>query len=138
MSDAASQNREQSSRAIAIVVYALLLLALSNGITAIAAVILAAIKRSDAIGTPYESHLGNAIFTFWFVFIAGTLLTIVALELVFGTVLFLSQPVSTQVWHPGVIAILPAIWIGFLLLLIFYLYRTIRGLVRAIERRPYR
>lgn len=141
MSDASAaqdSTRESNARILAIVIYALYALALANGLTAIAGVVLAYVKRPDAKGTRYYDHFGSAIATFWVVLLAGAALVALTLELVFGTILFYARPVADLAWHPGVMAALPLIWLGFLLLLIFYLYRTIRGLVRAIEGRSYR
>ena len=140
MSDAPSASddgHESNARILAIVVHALYLLALANGLTAIAGVVLAYIKRSDAKGTPYYGHFSAAIATFWVVLIAGALLMMLALQLMFGTLLFYARPLADSAWHPAVMAIVPLIGLGFLVLLIFYLYRTIKGLVRAIEGRPY-
>jgi uncharacterized membrane protein len=129
--------RDSNARILAIVVYALYLLALANGLTAMAGVVVAYIKRSDAKGTPYYGHFSAAITTFWVVLIAGAVLVALTLQLVFGTLLFYQRPVADLAWHPSVMAALPLIWLGFVVLLIFYLYRTIKGLVRAIEGRPY-
>jgi uncharacterized membrane protein len=106
-------------------------------LTTVAGVVLAYIKRSDAKNTPYYGHFSAAITTFWVVLVAGALLVALTLQLVFGTVLFYERPVADLAWHTSVMAALPLIWLGFVLLLIFYLYRTIKGLVRAIEGRPY-
>jgi uncharacterized membrane protein len=133
----ADSERENNARILAIVVYALYLLALANGLTAIAGVVVAYIKRGDAKGTPYYGHFSAAITTFWVVLIAGALLVALTLQLVFGTLLFYQHPVADLAWHPSVMAALPLIWLGFVVLLIFYLYRTIKGLVRAVEGRPY-
>lgn len=139
MSDAQTPDleRDSNARILAIVVYALYLLALANGLTAMAGVVVAYIKRSDAKGTPYYGHFSAAITTFWVVLIAGAVLVALTLQLVFGTLLFYQRPVADLAWHPSVMAALPLIWLGFVVLLIFYLYRTIKGLVRAIEGRPY-
>jgi len=134
---ASQTGRENNARILAIVVYALYLLALANGLTAIAGVVVAYIKRPDAKGTAYYGHFSAAITTFWVVLVAGALLVALTLQLVFGTLLFYERPVADLAWHTSVMAVLPLIWLGFVLLLIFYLYRTIKGLVRAIEGRPY-
>lgn len=112
----ASENRPgpdalESARTTAIIVYLLYLAALVNGFTAIIGVILAYVKRDDARGTIYEGHFSNAIEVFW-VFLVGML---VAVPLCF-------------------------VLIGFPLVALLYvwvLFRTIKGLVRAIDGRPY-
>lgn len=113
----ASENRNQpdaleSARTTAIIVYLLYLAALVNGFTAIIGVILAYIKRDDVRGTIYEGHFSNAIEVFW-VFLIGM---IIAVPLCF-------------------------VLIGFPLVALIYvwvLFRTIKGLVRAIDGKPYR
>ncbi len=101
----------ESARTVSIIVYGLYLAALINGLTAIVGVILAYVKRNDVRGTIYESHLDNAIEVFW----VSLVISIVAmLTIWFGV---------------GVI-----IFIG---LFIWFIYRTIKGLVRAIDARPY-
>ena len=106
----AAQSQE-SLRTLTILIYALYLAAFFNGLTAIVGLILAYIKRDDARGTVFESHLANLIETFW-------------LTLVIGIV--------------GCLTIF--IGVGFLVLLglfVFYLYRTLKGILRAIDSRPY-
>jgi uncharacterized membrane protein len=105
------QSREESARTITIVVYLLYLAALVNGLTAIIGVILAYIKRDDARGTAYESHFKNAIEIFW-VFIVGM---IIAVPLCF---IFIGIPLV-------------------LVLYIWVLFRTIKGLVRASDGQAY-
>jgi uncharacterized membrane protein len=55
---------ESSLRIFALIGYGLLLLACSNGFTAIAGVVIAYIKRAEARGTVYESHFSNMITAF--------------------------------------------------------------------------
>lgn len=100
-----------STRTIAILVYILYLAAFVNGLTAIAGVVLAYVKRADARGTVYESHFSNAIETFWICF---GLCVLGALTIWFGL---------------GVLAFIGAA--------IFFLYRAIKGLVRVIDSKPY-
>lgn len=73
--------------------------------------ILAYIKRPDARGTIWESHFSNIIETFWIAFV----LAVVAIPLCFVVVGFFLL---------GAIAL----WV---------FYRTIKGLIYAIEGRPY-
>lgn len=101
----------ESARTVSIIVYGLYLAALINGLTAIVGVILAYVKRDDVRGTIYESHLDNAIEVFW----VSLILSILAvLTIWFGV---------------GIV-----IFIG---LFVWFVYRTVKGLVRAIDARPY-
>lgn len=104
-------SRDDSARSMAIIVYILYIAALVNGVTAIIGVVLAYVKRDDARGTPYESHFNNAIEVFWFYLIG----MVVAVPLCF---VFIGFPLVAALY----------IWV---------LIRTIKGLVRASDGRPY-
>ena len=103
--------REDSARTITIIVYLLYLAALINGITAVIGVILAYVKRDEARGTIYESHFTNAIELFW-IFLIGMLISVPLCFVVIGFFLI----AALYVW---------------------VLFRTIKGLVRASDGRPY-
>ena len=101
----------ENLRIVSIVAYALFLAVFVSGLSAIAGVILAYVKRGDARGTIYESHLDNLISVFW----VSLVVSIVALPLVF-------------------------IGIGFviyLILVIWYLYRTIKGLIQVLDGKAF-
>ena len=102
---------EDSNRTMAIIVYLLYLAALINGVTAFIGVIIAYVKRDDAYGSVWETHYANAIEIFWIFFI-------------------------------GMIVVVPLcfVLIGFPMLAVLYIYvifRTVKGLMRASEGRPY-
>ena len=81
----------------------------------VAGLILAYIKRDDTRGTIWESHFQNMIETFWTTLglsVVAFLLCITIIGMVVGIPLF-----------------------G--LIVLWFLYRIIKGLVRAIESRPY-
>lgn len=102
----------ESLRTMAIIVYALMLASfVSMHTAAIVAVILAYVKRGDARGTIWETHFDAVISTFWI----SLIVLIVAIPLCF-----------VLVGIPILFAL--AIW---------YLYRNIKGLVRAIDGQPY-
>ena len=120
------------TRSLVIAAYVLFLLAWMNGITAIIGVILAYVKRRDAAGTIWQSHFDNLILVFW-VIVVGFVLGLFSWPLAFG--LFLAQ---WPVFWPATLS-LPFV-VGFLVfpLLVFWsLYRMIRGIIRAVEARPY-
>lgn len=99
-------------RTIAVAIYFLYFAALACGFTLLLGVVLAYIRRGDARGTIWESHFDNQISVFWTTILVGLL---------------------------G--ALLTVIGIGFLILLIlfvWYLVRTIRGVLRAADGLPYR
>lgn len=102
---------EEAARTTAIIVYLLYLAALVNGITAIVGVVLAYVKRDDVRGTIYEGHFSNAIEIFW-VFLIGMCIAVPLCFVLVGIPL----------------VILIYVWV---------LFRTIKGLVRAIDAKPY-
>lgn len=114
MTDAAPQQIPASTdtRTLAIIVYGLYLGALfTGGAAGLAGVILAYVKRDESIGTLWHSHFENAIHAFWI------WLILFAVGIVLSWVLI------------GIPIIVGAF--------VYFLYRTIKGLVRAIENRPY-
>ena len=100
-------------RTVVLVVYGLYLFALlSCGLAGIAGVIVAYLKRGEARGTPWESHYDNQINAFW-----GWFALVVA----------------------GVVTI-PIFLIGLVVIgaaFVWFLYRTIKGFLAALESKPY-
>ena len=99
-------------RTLAIVCYILYFTALAAGITALVGVIIAYVKRSDARGTIWESHLDNLITVFWTA-LAGCIVG------------------ALTVWVLG---------LGVLILVgvfVWYLYRTIKGFIAVLDSKPY-
>jgi uncharacterized membrane protein len=103
---------DSDTRLVAIIVYGLYLVGWPClHMPTIAGLVLAYIKRGDTRGTIWESHFQNQIETFWISLLVGVL----AIPLCF-------------------------VGVGFLILagvVVWFLYRTIKGLVRAIEYQPY-
>jgi len=120
-------------RSYAMACYVLFLIACVNGLTAIAGVVLAYIKRADARGTIWQSHFDNMIAVFWVMF-AVAVLWIVSWPVSFG-ILWARDFVWPWV---SVIGVPLLLWmIAFPLILIWYFYRLIRGLVHAGDDKPY-
>ncbi len=94
----------------AIIVWGLFLGGAITGISGIAGLIIAYIKRDDLANTPYGSHMTYAIRTFWL----GLVACIIGIALAFAGIGF-------------IILLATAIWL---------LYRMIRGLVCALDGRP--
>ncbi len=104
---------EERLRTFSIVVYILFLLAAPSIFsTMLIGVFVAYLKRDEAHGTAFESHFANAIEVFW-------------VTLVVGLVAFFLWPLFFlgAVIHAG--------------LFVWVLYRTVKGLLRAIEWQPY-
>ena len=103
---------DESARGTAIIAYILFLIGWPTfHLATIVGLILAYVKRGEVRGTIWETHFDNIINTFW---------TTLVLGIVCGLLCF--------------------VFIGFPLLFalaIWFLYRTIKGLIRALESRPY-
>lgn len=102
----------ESLRSSAVVGYVLYLVGWPTcHLATIAGLILAYIRRDEARGTIWESHFRNLIETFWIALVVA----IVAIPLCF---IVIGIPILFGL----------AIWV---------LYRTIKGLIRAIDDQPY-
>jgi uncharacterized membrane protein len=124
---------EASLRQMAMIAYGMLLAACVIGVTAIIAVIIAYIKRGDASGTVWQSHYRNVIVVFWVMF-AAFAAGLMSFPIALG--LFVAQDFAWS-WLPA-FSVPVLFWLlVFPILLIWFLYRTIRGLVRASESRAY-
>jgi uncharacterized membrane protein len=103
---------DETGRGTAIIAYILYLLGWPTlHLSTIVALILAYVKRGEVRGTIWESHFDNIITTFW---------TTLVLGIVFGLlcIVFIGIPL--------IIAL--GIW---------FLYRAIKGLVRALDNKAY-
>jgi uncharacterized membrane protein len=120
------------ARLFALICYGLYFAAILFFVTGIVGVVIAYIKRPEVRGSIWESHFTNLIHVFWVGF-AMTLLWVIALG--FGA----WGIWSGMQWNepPYGIGALPIAYILSLLFLVWYLYRTIRGFLRAIEYRAY-
>jgi uncharacterized membrane protein len=103
---------EESQRGTAILAYVLYLIGWPTlHLATVVGLVLAYVQRKDARGTVWESHFNNLIETFWIALIVF----VVAVPLCF---VFIGIPILIGL----------AIWV---------LYRTVKGLIRAIDSRPY-
>jgi uncharacterized membrane protein len=100
------------TRILAIIVYGLYLGALfTAGAAGLVGVILAYVKRDEARGTIWESHFENAIHAFWIWFI------------------LMAVGIVTSWFLIGFFVMAAAF--------LYFLYRTVKGLIAAIDSRPY-
>ncbi|HEY4126150.1 MAG TPA: hypothetical protein VGM36_16115 [Rhizomicrobium sp.] len=120
------------TKMLAIICYGLFILAFTNGLTAIVGVVLAHIKRSETRGTIWESHFANLIHVFW---------TGVAFWVIFFVAVLFGV---AGMWHevivddfPAPMLALPVLGLAFLVYVVWYLYRVVRGLMAALENKPY-
>ncbi|MCX7272686.1 MAG: hypothetical protein NTV19_05700 [Burkholderiales bacterium] len=110
--------RDESLRRICLLDYGLHIggLILSAGLLSVVALILNYLKRDDAAGTIYQSHMNWMIRTFWWTLFWMAALFLPTLLLTLFTFGFL-----------GWMFLLPGLW---------FLYRMVRGLLRLLEDRP--
>jgi uncharacterized membrane protein len=151
---------EGDLRLITALVYGLFLFSLpTHGFSALVGVVIAYVKRGDARGTAFQSHFSNAITVFWASIIFWVLLAIAAIAGVAGVMWTFGPDVwhwhahdwtaqmhqwraqlqdhqIPQGWWPA-IAFLPLVPISAFVFALWYLYRVIRGLVHALENKPY-
>ena len=117
--------------------YGLYLVAMANGITMLIGFIVALLRREASRGTIYESHYRNLILVFWVWLAVALLLLALAFTGAAGLVMSLlawpeqSFPVgrfllSMALW--GLCGVLAGIW---------YYWRLLRGLIRALDDKPY-
>ena len=120
-------------RSVAILCYALFLLACFNGVTALIAAIIAFVKRSDATGSVWQSHFQNMLTVF------GAALLMIAALILSMPVAMGSMMMHGFSWPPGPgMGFAMGLWfLGLPAFGLWYLYRMVRGLVHALEDKPY-
>jgi uncharacterized membrane protein len=99
-----------SPKTWAIIVWALYLASSITGVSIVAGLIIAYLKRRELADTPYGSHMIYAIRTFW-LSLVGFLIGLILLFVLIGIVVL----IAVAIWS---------------------LYRMIRGLVCALDGRP--
>lgn len=114
--------RTERSRRVAVVVYALQVLAFVYYLPAVVGVVVAYLKRGDARGTWVESHFDWQIATFWISLwgAAGALIVGMAAGYVANSPLYGMLPMSA---------------LG-LLLVVWYIYRIVRGALAWNDQKP--
>ena len=130
------QSLHSGLRTTVMICYVLYLVAFINGVTAIIGVIIAYVKRSDAAGTVWQTHFDNLIFTFW-VLLAAFVLMLATLPVSLFSLAALFQ--QDFAWPAiSALAFPMLLWmLIFPVLFIWFLYRMIRGLIRAADDRAY-
>jgi uncharacterized membrane protein len=130
---------EVGLKATALLAYGLFLLAPVNGITAFAGVIVAYLKRDEARGTLWEGHLRNLIRVFWISVVVGVLFLAAVLQGVGGLLysLFVTNGDPPPALVGGMMALMPVLFLFAVIFLVWYLYRVMRGFLRALDSKPY-
>jgi len=130
------ETQQSGLRTTAMICYVLYLVAFINGLTAIIGVIIAYIKRPEAAGTVWESHFRNLILVFW-VMLAALVVGFATFPISLFSLAALFD--SDFAW-PAISALafpLFAWMVIFPVLFVWFLFRTIRGLIRAGDDRAY-
>jgi uncharacterized membrane protein len=141
MSDTALVPRtDESLKASLLVAYGLYLLALvTGGLGAVVGVIVVYVRRADARGTLWQSHCRNLLWVFWI----GVAVSVLLLGIVVQGAGSLAWSLFHTEGNPppelvgGLLALVPVLYLGAVIFVIWYLYRTVRGLVRALDSQPY-
>ncbi len=122
-----------------LIAYGLFVLAIFNGATAIAGVILAYVRRGDARGTIWEGHFRNLIHVFWIAVVFAAIFLAVVLQGVGGLAysMFSTNGNPPPALVGGLLALLPLLYIAAVVFIVWYLYRTVRGFVRVLDSKPY-
>jgi uncharacterized membrane protein len=130
---------QMSARNSVLVAYGLYLLgAVTGGLTTLAGTIMAHVKRDGARGTIYESHYRNMILVFWVWLGVMVAAGIVAFTSAVGVAFSLFAA-----WPIGGLALIPAgfaMWLlglGVVIVVLWYYWRLVRGLVLAVDDKPY-
>lgn len=105
-----SEEELKSRRTLTLVIYVLQALSIVSGITALVAIIINYVKRSDMQGTWLESHFRWQIRTFWFGLLWGFI----------GAIL-------TMVYIGVIVLLANAVWV---------IYRIVRGVLSLIDNKP--
>ncbi len=133
--------QDDAERVTVLIAYGLMLLAVTNGVTALIAAVLAYVRVGDVRGSVWESHYRNIIAMFW----VGAVLTLVLIAtMLTGMTAVLGLAFGTA-WMDGdaMLALAPlGLWVPLVILAwfgfgVWFLYRCLRGLLRAMDSRAY-
>ena len=130
---------EMSERNSVLVAYGLYLLgAMTGGLTTLAGMILAMVRLDSARGTLFETHYRNMILVFWIwlavVVGAGAMVLTGVAGVAFSV--FAVGPLGGLALIPAGFA-LGLIGLGVLATCVWYYWRLVRGLVLAVDDKPY-
>ncbi|HUO90279.1 MAG TPA: hypothetical protein VMU08_13985 [Rhizomicrobium sp.] len=139
MPEGTSAPSEEGLKLSTLLAYGLFLLAPVNGITAIAGAIVAYIRRDEARGTIWEGHLRNLIRVFWVGAVVLAIFLLVALQGIGGLfyALFTNNGEPPPAYVGGLLALMPVLLFAGLIFAVWYFYRVVRGLLHALDSKPY-
>jgi uncharacterized membrane protein len=116
--------------------YVLYLIGPFTGLTAIIGIVIAYIKKPDAVGTIWESHFRNLILVFW-VMLAAFVAGLATLPVWLYSIATLAENDFSWSAISALAFPLAALMFAYIGLFVWFLYRMIRGLIRAAEDRPF-
>ena len=129
---------QDQERLLVILSYGLYLISVAGGIPLLVGVIIAFVRKRHARGTIYESHYRNLILVFFvmMLFAAMVLATGLAgvMALLFG---IFANPVAVAWQFPMAVMLVPVAALVSLTLGLWFLWRIIGGLLRALDEKPY-
>ncbi len=140
MSDvpAAPASNDESLKVTALIGYGLFLLALVNGVTAIVGVVLAYVMRGNARGTVWENHFTNLIHVFWISAVMAVIVVTIVVEGFGGMFYALASNHDPAPALTGLLFLLvPLLFLIGVVFGVWFLYRMIRGTIRALESKAY-
>jgi uncharacterized membrane protein len=134
-----------NERLLVLLSYGLFLIApTSGGVTALIGVVIAHIRLVHAAGSIHESHYRNQIRVFW-TLLVFTLVMMTAISFGLGfSLLSLFWPFAPgwPFWPAAMMGVswaflLPVLGLLFVILVIWYYWRMLRGFVRELDDQPY-
>jgi uncharacterized membrane protein len=140
MSDApiVEPKNDTEPRVMALIAYGLFVAALFNGVTAIVGVVLAYVMRGNYRGTIWEGHFRNLIHVFWITAVVLAVTIAIAVEGFGGMFYALLTNRDPGPALAGLLFLLaPLLAIIGLVFLVWFLYRTVRGVIHALEDKAY-
>lgn len=123
---------DTETRILAIIAYVFFIGVFAAGLGTIVGVVLAYVKRDEARGTIWESHFDNLIHVFWTGVAVFVVFCAIAALGIFGVL----RTVETNQFA-GAVLLLPVLYVASIAYLVWYLYRVVKGLMRALENKPY-
>ncbi len=133
--------QDEPERATVLIAYGLMLGAIMGGITALIGMVIAMVRVGDARGSVWESHYRNIIAVFW----VGAALFLTLIGAALTGMLAMAGMAIGNAWMDGdaLLALpllgltVPFMMLAWLLFCLWYFYRLLRGLLRALDGRAY-
>jgi uncharacterized membrane protein len=136
-----TERASDTERAVVLAGYGLFLFAMVNGLTALIGAMIAFIRLGDARGTIWESHYRNMLTAFTVSIFFGLAMLAMVLSGVFTVIgLALGQGWWDGDWMLGLPLLgfgVPLALLGAMVFGLWYFYRMVRGLLRALDDKAF-